>query len=465
MQYSRSNRLFVLPQFNSAPFVILPPSKLQEILAKPDDQVDPFIINGETLAQEYSLGHRFVHGPHIEVVKRQLTRKLPTLTTDVYDELVKAMQNEWPASKDEWTTVKAYETSMKIVSRAANRVFSGTKLCRTPEYLEHSRLYAISVFKMGGLMRLFPRFMQPVVAPFFQREVRKHREICKKIAMPEIHDRLDFLLGKSKAPNYQEPNDALQWLLRDSIELAKNDPFELEDDTIIQRLLILNMVAIHTTSMVTTNVLLDLYSSPDSEEYLAGLREECEKVLAEHGGIWSKEAVNKLVRIDSTIRESMRISSLADLSLKRLIVDPKGVTLSDGTYLPYGVRVCFASHAIQTDSSAYPDRPDEWDAFRFSRPREEYQARVEAGADPEHLRKVLEQKNTALIATGGDWLSFGHGRHACPGRFFASQEMKLMLAHIVMNYDIAIEGGRPKNMAINGSSIPSSTAEMKIRLR
>lgn len=40
-----------------------------------------------------------------------------------------------------------------------------------------------------------------------------------------------------------------------------------------------------------------------------------------------------------------------------------------------------------------------------------------------------------------------------------------MVAHVVMNYDIKVDGGRPPNMLINGSSIPSQTAELQIRLR
>ncbi|KAI5367110.1 putative cytochrome P450 [Septoria linicola] len=463
-EYLKKGQSFVLPQFSSEPLVILPASKLQEVMSLRDDQIDHQTINNESIAQVHTIGP-FGEGPHIDIVRRQLTRKLPTLTTDVYDELVQAMHNEWPATKDEFVSVKAYDTCMKIVSRAANRVFCGTNLCRTPEFLEATRLYAVAVFKTGGIMRLFPKWMHPIVAPILKRDVDKYRDICKRIALPEIHARLKHLQSSSKDLNYTEPNDALQWLLRDSVQLAKTDPHELDDEVIVRRLLVLNMVAIHTTSMVTTNTLLDIYGSSESATFIAGLREECERVLAEYDGVWTKDAVNKLVRVDSAIRETMRISSLGDLNLKRVIKDPKGITLSDGQHIPAGVRIAWATHDVHQDPTTYPERPTEFDAFRFSRPREEYLERVQAGEDAERLHKVLEQKNTALIAVGNDWLSFGHGRHACPGRFFASQEMKLMLAHIVMNYEIKVDGGRPPNMLINGSSIPSQEAELQVRLR
>lgn len=256
-------------------------------------------------------------------------------------------------------------------------------------------------------------------------------------------------------------------MLEDLAEIAKNDPTELEENKIVRRLLLLNMVAIHTTSMVTTNTLLDLYSSPCKDEYVAGLREEVERVLRESGGEWTKNAINSMYRIDSTIRESMRYSDLSDIGMRREIIDPKGVDLSGGLHIPKGVRVVVPNHAIHRESAFYGETANEWDGFRFSAPREAYLEDVAAAVgDPDRLDRVLEQKNQGLIATGADFLSFGHGRHSCPGRFFASQEMKLMLAHIVMSYDIEVVGGeRPPNMLMNGACIPSQTAELRVKVR
>ena len=69
------------------------------------------------------------------------------------------------------------------------------------------------------------------------------------------------------------------------------------------------------------------------------------------------------------------------------------------------------------------------------------------------------------MTTSESFLPFGHGRHSCPGRFFASQEMKLMLAHIVMNYDVKIDGPRPKNIEIKGAAFPDAKAKLLVRLR
>lgn len=123
------DELFVLPQLSSDPTVVLPYSVAHEFLSRGDDELNVHALGAETIAAKWTIGDSFRGDTHFDVVRRQLTRKLPLLTEDVYSELVLAMNQQWPATKSDWTTVKIYPTSMRIVSRAANRVFSGEELC------------------------------------------------------------------------------------------------------------------------------------------------------------------------------------------------------------------------------------------------------------------------------------------------------------------------------------------------
>lgn len=43
------------------------------------------------------------------------------------------------------------------------------------------------------------------------------------------------------------------------------------------------------------------------------------------------------------------------------------------------------------------------------------------------------------VQTSADHLFFGHGNQACPGRFFAVHELKVLLSHILMGYDFKIK--------------------------
>lgn len=97
------------------------------------------------------------------------------------------------------------------------------------------------------------------------------------------------------------------------------------------------------------------------------------------------------------------------------------VKLSDGTFIPKNTGVAVSSHRMW-DPTLHPN-PDQWDGYRF------YKIREEPG----------KQNASQLVSTGPDYLAFGHGQNACPGRFFASNEVKIALIQIIMKYDFELE--------------------------
>ena len=131
----------------------------------------------------------------------------------------------------------------------------------------------------------------------------------------------------------------------------------------------------------------------------------------------------------------------------------KDFTFSDGTTVPAGATVT-AMLNNQTSEEFY-ENPTEFDGFRFVKMREQ----AIASGRPE--------KKFDIISTGIESLPFGHGRHACPGRYFAAAELKMMLAHLVVGYDIrTVEDGlRPADIYIIQACIPNPTAEILIRKR
>ena len=55
-------------------------------------------------------------------------------------------------------------------------------------------------------------------------------------------------------------------------------------------------------------------------------------------------------------------------------------------------------------------------------------------------RAVPDQHNAWQHVTVSPWhMGFGYGDHACPGRFFASTEIKILLSHLLVNYEWALE--------------------------
>jgi hypothetical protein len=126
----------------------------------------------------------------------------------------------------------------------------------------------------------------------------------------------------------------LQWVIEEAYKT--NDTSQLNPTLIGYRFLSLNFGSMHSASFTTANAILDLYSSPHSTAFIEGLREEHDRVLKEAGGKWTKEAVNKLHRADSAIRESMRISNFAILALSAIVSDMKAFWVCSGRELRCG---------------------------------------------------------------------------------------------------------------------------------
>jgi cytochrome P450 monooxygenase-3 len=61
-----------------------------------------------------------------------------------------------------------------------------------------------------------------------------------------------------------------------------------------------------------------------------------------------------------------------------------------------------------------------------------------------NLRSIKGQESHHQAATTGpDYLTFNHGKHACPGRFFAICEIKMILIELLVEYDFRLEDGKP----------------------
>ena len=149
----------------------------------------------------------------------------------------------------------------------------------------------------------------------------------------------------------------------------------------------------------------------------------------------------------------------------------KDVTFSDGTFIPKGTLVSAPTWALHRDETLYPD-PHVFDPFRF--------ARLSEAAPGECTKYQFVQIST-------DFIAFGHGRHAwsapfvvscvarlltagildSPGRLVASLELKAIVAHLIMNYDMKIagDGARPNDVFFGSNVLPHPSAKIMLRQR
>lgn len=90
------------------------------------------------------------------------------------------------------------------------------------------------------------------------------------------------------------------------------------------------------------------------------------------------------------------------------------ITLSDGTIIPKGYK--FAVESRHDDPTLYPN-PEKFQADRFLKLRD------------------TDRSKWHFVTGSPEHTAFGYGKHTCPGRFFASNEMKIILTHLLIRYD------------------------------
>ncbi|KAJ7084985.1 cytochrome P450 [Mycena epipterygia] len=433
------NGVFRIPRWYRWDYVANGTKRIAEVAAAPNDILSFEYGVEEVLQGDYTMGPEITINPyHAHTVRSTLTRNIGRCFPIIREEIVASFDDVLALDNADWKAFTVLPNILHVIARTSIRVFVGLPLCRNKEYLNLSIAYSVAMFKQAQIINMFPNFLKPLIGPLISSKQKTIRAVMKLLG-PLIEDRLakEAELG----PNWPDkPNDFLSWLIDDAEDRTPS--------AIAMRLLVLNVAAIHTSSMALTNALFDLTTYPS---HIAPMREEAEHAVREGG--WTKKAVNDMHKIDSFLRESQRLNASSPVSMLRKVVAKEGFRFSDGTVIPYGSFVGVSGRLVQHDPAIY-DQAGVFDGFRFSRMREE-------DKEGEGIFKCH------MVSTAADHLPFGHGRHACPGRFFAATEIKAMLAHVLINYDIKAdnEGVRPPEYTFGQVRGPNPRAKIWIRRR
>nr|CAA57874.1 unnamed protein product [Fusarium oxysporum] len=280
--------------------------------------------------------------------------------------------------------------------------------------------------------------MAPMLRPLVYRFIPERARIKdqwtkgRKRVMASMRER------QEKGGNLEDPPTML-----DHLSNGRNE--HIADDVELQLLHQMTLIAVGTvtTFSSTTQAIYDLVAHP---EYITILREEVESVPRDPNGNFTKDSTVAMDKLDSFLKESQRFNS-PDLSMSNLknyklcesltghsnlptrtIADMK---LPDGTFVPKGTKLEINTCSIHKDHKLY-ENPEQFDGLRFHKWR----------------KAPGKEKRYMYSSSGTDDLSWGFGRHACPGRYLSAINIKLIMAELLMNYDIKLPDGlsRPKNI-------------------
>ncbi|ERT00236.1 cytochrome p450 monooxygenase [Sporothrix schenckii 1099-18] len=518
-KFSKQNKAFLVPSAASRPQeVVVPRNQTAWMLDLPDHVLSAHAAHGDVLYTEHNFifdahaharayatkhglppvpprgpgdHHDHKHSPvdedfHTRVVHRSLARHLPGLLPAVENEVIVAVDAAFgggdataaAAAGDgdgEWHTIKLWDAWLAMVPQITNLLLVGPDACRNQPLLDTFVKFADTVVTNSFLLNMFPKLLHPLVGRLASIPNRRLWRRAHGFLEPLILERIRVMTSPETNEARDTVNeDFITWHIR--MALAENRRAELDPVAISKRLLPIEFAAIHTTVLTGFFVIIDLLTSDPA--YIEGIREEVQAArdtsLDNH---WTKPSLARLWRTDSAIRESMRVSNFATSLVKRKVIAPGGVTnAAEGWHVPYGGLLMLDLAGTHHDPDLYTN-PDQYDAFRYARQREAYDAATvaaPAGAGGEQeTTKTPEQiaadamrgLKLGMVTTSDSHLAFGHGRHACPGRFFVAHELKMILAHLLTNFEFKPLETKPKNIWIGQTIIPPVDVKVEVRRR
>ncbi|KAG8162550.1 hypothetical protein KVR01_008315 [Diaporthe batatas] len=414
------NGIFRITTARESPCVVVAPRFLPELNKLPEDVLSFSAAVKELMHTKHvDIYSEALEFPH--VVKNFITPSLGRLNPIVSEILDHALEEELPQTHS-WTEVKINDKLVRIIAKASGRIFVGLELCRDEKYLETSINFTIDVMKAVFTVAFLPVWLRPVLTPVipFVRTVHRRIREQTELISPLIRSRR---LAAKNDPS-REPVDMLDWLIGEQMKSGIVDDYDL-----VQKQLGATFASIHTTTQTMMHVFYTLAAEPGIASML---KEEVQEVLAKNGGEFTSQALQDLKKLDSFVKELLRFYPLQASTFQRKVVRP--IELSNGQVLPAGVIVEAPDGAISSDPEYFVD-PEVFDPLRF------YKVRQAKTSAPTGTKRAEVVANSQLVSSGTLSLSWGYGRHACPGRFFAANEIKMITGKVLMQYELRLPDG------------------------
>lgn len=157
--------------------------------------------------------------------------------------------------------------------------------------------YTVQAFRLGATLRSWPRWSRPIIHWFMPEcwELRSRLDKARRLLRPHLEKRQalkEEALARGQSMTF---DDSIEWFEKE---------YEQGYDPATNQIT-LSLVAIHTTSDLLTQVMLDIAQHP---ELVEPLRQEIVQVLGTQG--LKKTALYNLKLMDSVIKETQRMKPI-----------------------------------------------------------------------------------------------------------------------------------------------------------
>ncbi|XXG94893.1 lysine permease [Hypoxylon texense] len=371
------------------------------------------------------------------VIKKHLTKVPASMLKSLNDEAEFIIPRTISDSSD-WNEMALSPAFHEIVAKVATRVFLGKEFSRNDDWIRATQGFTHSWLVGGSALHLWPEPLRVFIHWFLPgcRAARAQVKEARRMLAPVVAKR-QATIQAAIAAGHDVPrfDDAIEWMAEETTRKG------VARDTamLVNFQLVITLVAIHTTTDLLQQFVVDLAQNPESFQQIR--REVIDQLQAEG---MSKESFHKMPLLDSALKETQRLKPIQFLMMRRRA--QADIQFSNGLHLKKGARI-WADISRMRDPAVY-ENPDEWDPARFLRLRSEPSKASEAH----------------LVCPSRDHLGFGYGIHACPGRFFAVHEIKVLLCHLLVKYDWKLAPGTDTSFGYLGDTI-FANPETKVLIR
>ncbi|CAG8764687.1 24820_t:CDS:2 [Gigaspora margarita] len=307
------------------------------------------------------------------------------------------------------------KTFSEIIAIPIANIIVGEECYNNKEILEAFTDVSLSIIKMlfipPVLSFIHPWLHQQLVTlplRFGWNPFSKHKKAIIKHIKPVIKKRLYD--KKRLGDAWVAPLDALQCYLDDPEITPDLDPNNVNYDYIASAIGRFIFSTMGTTNLGLTHALYDL---AEKKQYRQELYQEAQEINKQYNGNeLTSDDIARMVKLDSFVKESLRFSNGPIVGLLHKCISKSYYAFANGYQVPSGRIVYLNFVDTNNNEELQGQNPTEFDAYR-------------------HLKR-----NSSATKLERNFLVFGGGKHACPGRSFVINEIKMFLHKVMLKYDV-----------------------------
>ncbi|CAI6337029.1 unnamed protein product [Periconia digitata] len=399
-KYSRNGQVWGVWIFDRL-FQVLPPMMMEEVRRLPPNKasflglVDGLFMwsahTGKTLKERYHIAAL----KHLNQILPDMTERL-SQETDIQLSKIAGRGDETARG---WTVYNGWDTMLDLSFNLMGPFLIDSDLGRSQRFIHHARQYCATIPFWAALKFMLPPFLYGSSSWFLPPAwtVCKYLRKVQKMVVPEIQRR-KLQTGAT--------HDVLQSLL----EIPNGLDQDQSDEEIVNQMLFVLFAGADLLGVVLCQLVYTIIAYPEYEQELLS---EIAQAVDNCSG-WNKSTISCMPKLDSFIREVLRINPPICCTVQRKVCED--LELSNGKILKAGDNVFFPTRAVLCDPDIYPD-PDKFNPYRF----------LDQSGSDSVVHTATQTKHYSV---------FGYGQQSCPGRFYGILASKLVLAKLLLSYEM-----------------------------